>query len=71
LDSFKLITRLGEGAHAIVYLAQKKDEKKLYAIKVIRKDTILEKDLLDGIIKEREVLISLDHPFIVHMRYGF
>ena len=40
-------------------------------MKVIRKDTVLDQDLLDGIIKEREVLISIDHPFIVHMRYGF
>ena len=72
LDNFKLMEVLGSGAHAKVYLAQKQDEDdKLYAIKVIRKDTILEEDLLEGIIKEREVLSTLDHPFIVHMRYGF
>ena len=72
IDSFKLLEVLGKGAHAKVYLAKKKEgDERLFAMKVIRKDTILEQSLLDGIIKEREVLSSMNHPFIVHMRYGF
>ena len=41
-------------------------------MKVIRKDKILENDyLIENIIKEKESLFNIDHPFLVCMRYAF
>jgi serine/threonine protein kinase len=40
-------------------------------MKVIRKDKILDNDLIDNIVKEKQALQNTDHPFLVHMRYGF
>ena len=40
-------------------------------MKVIRKDKILDKDLIDNIVNEKKTLQNTDHPFLVHMRYGF
>ena len=40
-------------------------------MKVIRKDKILDNDLIDNILKEKEALYNIDHPFLVCMRYGF
>ena len=40
-------------------------------MKVIRKDVILESEAIESIIKERMVLIDVEHPFMVGMKYGF
>lgn len=44
LDDFELLKVLGKGAFGKVFLAQKRDTKKLYAIKVLKKDQIIELD---------------------------
>ena len=62
---------LGEGAEAKVYLVEKKINGKQYAMKVIRKDQILEEGMLKNIIEERRLLNENDHPFLVRMKYGF
>ena len=38
LDDFELLKVLGKGAFGKVFLAQKRDSKKMYAIKVLKKD---------------------------------
>ena len=40
-NSFSVISLLGKGSFAEVYLVEKKDEKKLYAMKVLHKNKIL------------------------------
>lgn len=40
-------------------------------MKVIRKDRILDNDLIDNIIKEKKALQNTNHTFLVHMSYGF
>ena len=44
LQDFKLVTVLGRGTFGKVYLAELAVNKKLYAIKSIRKDVLLEYD---------------------------
>ena len=44
LEDFKLITVLGRGTFGKVYLAELAQNNKLYAIKSIRKDVLLEYD---------------------------
>lgn len=71
LANFKIIKLLGKGAQAKVYLVKKDDDKKLYAMKVIRKDVILEEDMLKNIIEEKRILNDGNHPFMVHMNFMF
>jgi serine/threonine protein kinase len=41
-------------------------------MKVIRKDQLLQmKNGLKGIIKEKELLLENNHPFLIKMEYGF
>jgi novel protein kinase C eta type len=42
LEDFKIIVVLGKGTFGKVFLAEYKTDKKLYAIKVIRKDILIE-----------------------------
>ena len=54
-----------------MYLVKKIDNDKSYAMKVIRIDKILDNDLIDNIIKEKNALQNTEHPFLVHLFYGF
>ena len=71
LEDFELLKVLGEGSYAKVVLAQKKDNKKYYAIKILKKDKIIEKNQLTHTIAEKTVLQHANHPFLVGLAYAF
>lgn len=59
---------VGRGTFGKVFLAQKKGSEKLYAVKSIRKDIILEHDLsIESHILEKDIMLACDHPFLVNM----
>ena len=45
-DDFEYIKVIGRGAFAKVYLVIKKDTQKPYAMKILKKDQLIEKNLL-------------------------
>jgi serine/threonine protein kinase len=71
LEDFKLVTVLGRGTFGKVYLAELSHNKKLYAIKSIRKDVLLEYDQVNNTKLEKDILFSCDHPFLVGMDFLF
>ncbi len=48
-----------------------KTTKTLYAIKVIRKDVLIEYDQIESTQLEKEILFAADHPFLVGMDFLF
>ena len=50
---------------------RKKDTGHIYAMKVMRKEKILEKDHGQYVRQERDVLTAVFHPYIVTLRYSF
>lgn len=52
-------------------MAELKQTGKLYAIKVIRKDVLLEKEQVENTILEKDILFAADHPFLVGMDFLF
>jgi len=63
---------IGRGTFGKVFLALKKGSDKLYAVKSIRKDIILEHDLsIESHILEKDIMLACDHPFLVNMEYLF
>ena len=54
-----------------VFQVRLKHNGKVYAMKVMRKDRILEKNHGDYIKAERDVLTAVLHPYIVALRYSF
>jgi serine/threonine protein kinase len=71
LSDFELKTQLGRGTFGKVFLAQLKQTGKLFAIKVIRKDVLLEKEQVESTILEKDILFAADHPFLVGMDFLF
>jgi len=56
---------LGKGAFGKVMLCEKKDTKELYAIKSIRKESVVEKNQIEHTRTERKILEQANHPFLV------
>lgn len=73
LDQFKMITILGRGTFGKVYLSEVEinGQKKLYAIKAIRKDVLIEYNQVKNTKLERDILFECEHPFLVGMDYLF
>ncbi|KAF2365390.1 Pleckstrin domain [Trinorchestia longiramus] len=71
LDSFELLSGLGKGTFGRVVLAREKSSGNIYAIKMLRKDVILEKDEVEHTLTENRVLQRIDHPFLMYLKYSF
>mmetsp|Transcript_15557 Transcript_15557/g.10929 ORF Transcript_15557/g.10929 Transcript_15557/m.10929 type:complete len:221 (-) Transcript_15557:446-1108(-) len=68
-----MITILGRGTFGKVYLSEVEvnGKKKLYAIKAIRKDVLIEYNQVKNTKLERDILFECEHPFLVGMDYLF
>lgn len=71
LESFERIKVLGKGTFGKVYLARLNDTGALYAMKAIRKDVLIETDQIDATKLERDVMLKVQHEFLVGMDFVF
>lgn len=72
IDDFDIISTLGKGNSAKVLLAENKHSKKLYAIKILRKEILVEYGETSSPKTEKSILklaTEEKHPFVVHS-YG-
>ncbi|KAH0944069.1 hypothetical protein HID58_003706 [Brassica napus] len=71
LDDFEVMKVVGKGAFGKVYQVKKKETSEIFAMKVMRKDKIMEKNHAEYMKAERDILTKIDHPFIVQLKYSF
>ncbi|XP_051538725.1 serine/threonine-protein kinase greatwall-like isoform X2 [Myxocyprinus asiaticus] len=70
IEDFMLVKPISRGAFGKVYLARKKCNSKLYAIKVVKKADMVDKNMTDQMKAERDALALSKSPFIVHLFYS-
>ncbi|KAM3836653.1 ribosomal protein S6 kinase alpha-3 isoform 1-T1 [Vipera latastei] len=72
-SQFELLKVLGQGSFGKVFLVKKisgPDAKQLYAMKVLKKATLKVRDRVRTKM-ERDILVEVNHPFIVKLHYAF
>lgn len=71
VDDFDSLKIIGRGAFGEVRLVQKKDTGHVYAMKILRKKDMLEKEQIAHVRAERDVLVESDNDWVVKMFYSF
>ncbi|KAF9342271.1 hypothetical protein BGX26_007927, partial [Mortierella sp. AD094] len=54
-----------------VRMVEKRETGKVYALKYISKSQVIKMDAVRNILRERQILETLDHAFVVNMRFAF
>jgi len=70
-DSFQLLSVLGRGSFGEVFKVVHKRNGQLFAMKVLKKSKIMNRNLVRYTMTERNLLSYLRHPFIVRLHYAF
>lgn len=71
LEDFEIVRIVGKGTFGKVFQVKHTKTGKIYAMKCIRKDVVLENEQMDSLKLEKDILYNIDHPFIVGMEYVF
>ncbi|KAH6587813.1 hypothetical protein BASA50_011115 [Batrachochytrium salamandrivorans] len=70
-SDFELLKVLGKGSFGKVLQVRKKDTGRIYAMKVLVKKDIVERQEVQHTLSERNVLIQASHPFLVGLKHSF
>ena len=71
IKDFSALSVIGKGTYAKVLLVRHLKDNQLYALKVLKKKYILEKNQEKHIMTEKEILAQIEHAFLVRMKMSF
>jgi len=71
VNDFETLTIIGRGAFGEVRVCRKKDDKKIYAMKIMKKSEMLKKNQVQHIRAERDVLALSDNQWVVKLHFSF
>ncbi|XP_052408215.1 3-phosphoinositide-dependent protein kinase 1 isoform X2 [Carassius gibelio] len=70
-EDFSFGKILGEGSFSTVVLAKELATEKEYAMKILEKNHIRKENKAHYVIREKDILSSIDHPFFVKLFFTF
>eukprot|EP00742_Colponemidia_sp_Colp-10_P002589 GILJ01002765.1.p1 GENE.GILJ01002765.1~~GILJ01002765.1.p1 ORF type:complete len:624 (+),score=104.09 GILJ01002765.1:432-2303(+) len=72
LDDFELLKVIGKGKYCKVMQVRKKNSGKIYAMKILKKESLIERKQVKQAKTERSILGGkVKHPFIIGLKYSF
>lgn len=70
-NEFELLKVVGKGSFGKVLQVRKKDTNRIYAMKILQKKDIIERQEVAHTLSERNVLIQATSPFLVGLKFSF
>ncbi len=71
LEDFQILSVVGRGSFGKVCLVEYKNTGKLYAMKSIKKDVLIDHDQIENTMLEKKILQSVNHPFLCSLVFCF
>ncbi len=71
IKDFVTVSVIGKGTYAKVLLVRYLKDNQLYALKVLKKKYILQKNQEKHIMTEKQILSAIEHPFLVKLKLSF
>jgi len=71
IDDFDMLKVVGKGSYGTVVQVRLKDTGDIFALKVIDKKFVVEKNEIEHTISERNILSKTNHPFIMKLYFAF
>ncbi|DBA03148.1 TPA: hypothetical protein N0F65_003868 [Lagenidium giganteum] len=71
MSDFEILKMLGKGSFGKVYMVRKVGSDDILAMKVLRKSELVKRNQVHHTMTERRIMSSINHPFIVPLRYAF
>lgn len=68
---FEPMKLIGKGGFSKVILARKKDSSRLFAIKRINKDFIVQENKVQQMLVEKQILEKVHHPFVINLHWAY
>ena len=70
LSDFVFLKSISSGAYARVFLARKKKTGDVFAVKVIPKSSLQQKNQVKRVLAEKDILLKFSNPYIVNFYYS-
>ncbi|KAL6069566.1 AGC protein kinase [Balamuthia mandrillaris] len=70
-NDFEIMAVIGKGSFGKVLLVRKKDNRQIYAMKILRKEAVVARKQVAHTRAEKSILQRVQHPFIVKLHYAF
>ncbi|PVU92651.1 hypothetical protein BB561_003700 [Smittium simulii] len=70
-DDFKLLKSIGKGAYGKVRVVEHRKTNKRLALKYINKLGCIKMNAVDYILRERDLLEQIEHPYVCNLRFSF
>jgi serine/threonine protein kinase len=71
ITDFELLSQIGRGTYAKVFLARLRQNQKLYAIKMLNKKHIIQRGQENHLMTEKQILTQISHPFLIKLYCAF
>ena len=70
-EDFKILKIIGRGSFGKVCLVEYLPTHEIYAMKSLKKDLLIQEEKIENTLLEKEILQTMNHPFIINLIFCF
>ena len=70
-EDFKILKVIGRGSYGKVCLVEYLPRNEIYAMKSLKKDLLIQEEQVENTLLEKEIMETIDHPFICNLVFCF